>query len=156
MSHIKKGDCVKVDFISESATIYSGKRFTGYGVVDRFEDNRVFGRLEDGQPFMCFASDVEVLTERNQEVGDDSHGDYTQMTLEQLQKEHAELLAFNEKLDRERNKYRKDALKYAKKVQMIERLFVVPSDDHELTLKAIKTIVEQELNITNRDKEQSQ
>ena len=68
--------------------------------------------------------------------------DYMQMTLEQLQKEHAELLAFNEKLDRERNKYRKDALKYAKKVQMIERLFVVPSDDHELTLKAIKTIVE--------------
>ena len=69
--------------------------------------------------------------------------DYLEMNLEQLQKEHAELLAFNEKLDRERNKYRKDALKYAKKVQMIERLFVVPSDDHELTLKAIKTIVKQ-------------
>ena len=68
---------------------------------------------------------------------------YLEMTLEQLQKEHAELLAFNEKLDRERNKYRKDAMKYAKKVQMIERLFVVPSDDHELTLKAIKTIDEQ-------------
>ena len=68
---------------------------------------------------------------------------YLEMTLEQLQKEHAELLAFNENLDRERNKYRKDALKYAKKVQMIERLFVMPSDDHELTLKAIKTIVEQ-------------
>lgn len=68
---------------------------------------------------------------------------YLEMTLEQLQKEHAELLAFNEKLDRERNKYRKDAMKYAKKVQMIERLFAVPSDDHELTLKAIKTIVEQ-------------
>ena len=67
---------------------------------------------------------------------------YLEMTLEQLQKEHAELLAFNEKLDRERNKYRKYAMKYAKKVQMIERLFVVPSDDHELTLKAIKTIVE--------------
>ena len=69
--------------------------------------------------------------------------DYLEMNLEQIQKEHAELLAFNEKLERERNKYRKDALKYAKKVQMIERLFVVPSDDHELTLKAIKTIVEQ-------------
>ena len=68
--------------------------------------------------------------------------DYLEMNLEQLQKEHAELLAFNEKLERDRNKYRKDALKYAKKVQMIERLFVVPSDDHELTLKAIKTIVE--------------
>ena len=69
--------------------------------------------------------------------------DYLEMNLEQLQKEHAELLAFNEKLERDRNKYRKDALKYAKKVQMIERLFVVPSDDHELTLKAIKTIVAQ-------------
>ena len=68
---------------------------------------------------------------------------YLEMTLEQLQKEHAELLAFNENLDRERNEYRKDARKYAKKVQMIERLLVVPSDDHELTLKAIKTIVEQ-------------
>lgn len=64
MSLIKIGDRVKVDFISESATIYSGKRFTGYGVVDLFEDNRVFGRLEDGQTFMCFASDVEVLTGR--------------------------------------------------------------------------------------------
>ena len=58
---IKKGDRVKVDFISESRTIYSGKRFTGYGVVDRFEDNRVFGRLEDGTPFMCFASDVALI-----------------------------------------------------------------------------------------------
>lgn len=67
MSHIKKGDRVKVDFISESATIYSGKRFTGYGVVDRFEDNRVFGRLEDGQTFMCFEGDVEVLIGRGGE-----------------------------------------------------------------------------------------
>ena len=68
--------------------------------------------------------------------------DYMDMTLEQLQKEHAELLAFNEKLDRERNKYRKDALKYAKKVQMIERLFVVPSENHQMTIKAIQTILE--------------
>ena len=68
---------------------------------------------------------------------------YLEMTLEQLQKEHAELLAFNEKLDRERNGYRKDAQKYAKKVQMIASLFVVPSDDHELTIKAILTILRQ-------------
>lgn len=32
--------------------------------------------------------------------------------------------------------------KYAKKVQMIASLFVVPGDDPELTLKAIKAIVE--------------
>lgn len=69
--------------------------------------------------------------------------DYLEMNLEQLQKEHAKLLAFNENLDRERNGYRKDACKYAKKVQMIASLFVVPSDDHELTIKAIKTIVKQ-------------
>ncbi|MCK4113699.1 hypothetical protein [Acinetobacter radioresistens] len=68
---------------------------------------------------------------------------YLEMNLEQLQKEHAELLVFNENLDRERNKYRDDARKYAKKVHMIASLFVVPSDDHELALKAIKTIVEQ-------------
>lgn len=68
---------------------------------------------------------------------------YLEMTLEQLQKEHGELLTFNENLDRERNEYRKDAQKYAKKVQMIASLFVVPSYDHKLTLKAIKTIVEQ-------------
>lgn len=57
----KKGDRVKVDFIGESATIYSGKRFTGYGVLDRVEDDRVFGRLDDGTPFMCLCADVEVI-----------------------------------------------------------------------------------------------
>jgi hypothetical protein len=41
---MKVGDRVKIDFIGESATIYSGKRFTGYGVLDRVEDGRVFGR----------------------------------------------------------------------------------------------------------------
>lgn len=61
---------------------------------------------------------------------------------DRLKAEMNDLLAFNEKLDRERNGYRKDARKYAKKVQMIASLFVVPGDDHELTLKAIKTIVE--------------
>ena len=58
---MKAGDRVKVDFIGESATIYSGKRFTGYGVLDRVEDGRVFGRLDDGTPFMCLCADVEVI-----------------------------------------------------------------------------------------------
>ena len=53
-----------------------------------------------------------------------------------------ELIAENTKLDRERNEYRNRARKYAQKVYAIESLFVVPSDNHELTLKAIKTIVE--------------
>lgn len=61
---------------------------------------------------------------------------------DRLKAEMNDLLAFNEKLDRERNGYRKDARKYARKVQMIASLFVVPGDDHELTLKAIKAIVE--------------
>ncbi|MBF7685990.1 hypothetical protein I2F17_09190 [Acinetobacter sp. B10A] len=63
------------------------------------------------------------------------------MNLSELQKEHAELLAFNEKLDRERNTYRDQASKYRRKVGMIADLFVLPGDDHELTLKAIKTII---------------
>ena len=58
---MKAGDRVKVDFISESRTIYSGKRFTGYGVLDRVEDGRVFGRKDDGTPFMCLCADVEVV-----------------------------------------------------------------------------------------------
>ena len=58
---MKAGDRVKVDFIGESATIYSGKRFTGYGVLDRVEDGRVFGRLDDGTPFMCLCTGVEVV-----------------------------------------------------------------------------------------------
>ena len=58
---MKAGDHVKVDFVSESATIYSGKRFTGCGVLDRVEDGRVFGRLDDGTPFMCLYADVEVI-----------------------------------------------------------------------------------------------
>ncbi|MPW43351.1 hypothetical protein [Acinetobacter guerrae] len=62
MKKLKIGSRVKVDFISESRTIYSGKRFTGVGVIDRLEDGRVFGRLDDGRPFMCFPSDVEVIT----------------------------------------------------------------------------------------------
>lgn len=68
--------------------------------------------------------------------------EYLTMTLAELQQEHAELLAFNEKLDRERNMHRDQANKYRKKVEMIANLFVVPSDDHELTLKAIKTIID--------------
>lgn len=58
---MKKGDRVKVDFIGESATIYSGKRFQGFGVLDRVEDGRVMGRLDDGTPFSCLCEDVEVI-----------------------------------------------------------------------------------------------
>jgi hypothetical protein len=59
-----------------------------------------------------------------------------------IQEEHAELLAFNEKLDRERNGYRKDARKYARKIQMIADLLRSPTDK-EMTLQAIKTVIDQ-------------
>ncbi|RSE33401.1 hypothetical protein [Acinetobacter junii] len=55
---IKKGDRVKVDFINNPETIHAGIRFSGYGVLDLVEDGRVYGRLDDGQTFMCLESDV--------------------------------------------------------------------------------------------------
>ena len=58
---MKKGYRVQVDFISESATDYSGKRFHGYGILDRVEDGRVMGRLNDGTPFSCLEADVKVI-----------------------------------------------------------------------------------------------
>ncbi|WP_288400284.1 hypothetical protein [uncultured Acinetobacter sp.] len=60
---LKVGSKVQVDFISESRTEFSGRRFMGTGLVDRLEDGRIFGRLDDGRPFMCFPSDVTVLGE---------------------------------------------------------------------------------------------
>lgn len=59
---MNKGDRIKVDFFSESSTEFSGNRFTGEGVVDRVEDGRVFGRLDNGMPFMCGVDDVQVIT----------------------------------------------------------------------------------------------
>ena len=56
------GQRVTVDFISESSTEFSGKRFCGEGVIDRLEDGFIFGRLDSGAPFLCLPSDIEVLT----------------------------------------------------------------------------------------------
>ena len=61
---MKKNDRVKVDFVSESRTEFSGNHFTGEGVVDRVEDGRVFGRLDDGTPFMCAISDVVIVQQQ--------------------------------------------------------------------------------------------
>ncbi|NNP68942.1 hypothetical protein A7P55_03520 [Acinetobacter sp. Ac_5812] len=57
---ITEGVFVEVDFISESSTQHSGTYFKGQGVVDKYEDGRVFGRLHDGTPFMCFPCDVII------------------------------------------------------------------------------------------------
>jgi hypothetical protein len=62
---MKKNDRVKVDFTSESSTEFSGKRFTGEGVIDRIEDGRVFGRLDDSTPFMCDLSDAIVIEQQD-------------------------------------------------------------------------------------------
>lgn len=55
------GAKVDVDFVSESRTEFSGNRFKGRGVIDRIEDGRIFGRLDNGNPFMCFPSDVLLV-----------------------------------------------------------------------------------------------
>lgn len=68
------------------------------------------------------------------------------MTHEQLQQEHAELLEFNGKLDKERNHYRDQANRSSGKVAMAKQLvdehFRLKKNDPELTLKAIQTVLD--------------
>ena len=72
--------------------------------------------------------------------------DYIHMTHEQLQQEHAELLEFNEKLDKERNQYRDEAKRFRRKVVMAKQLvddhFRFKLGDPEMTLKAIQTVLD--------------
>lgn len=58
---LKKGSRVKVDFSHEPDKGLNKIRFMGNGTVDLFEDSRVFGRLDDGRPFCCLVSDIEIL-----------------------------------------------------------------------------------------------
>ena len=44
--------------------------FRWQGTVDLFEDNRVFGRLDDGRPFCCLVSDIEILDSEKLEKAD--------------------------------------------------------------------------------------
>lgn len=62
---LKPGCRVSVDFVSESASSFSGNRINGNGIVDRAEDGYVFGRLDGGQTFMCMESDVVVINDIN-------------------------------------------------------------------------------------------
>lgn len=62
---IKKGDRVKVDFTHVPDKGQSNFHFSGNGTVDLFEDNRVFGRLDDGRPFCCLTTDIELLDPKN-------------------------------------------------------------------------------------------
>lgn len=57
----KKNDRVYVSFISESHTKYSGIVFEGHGYLDLVDEDRVYGRLDNGSPFSCFPSDCKLV-----------------------------------------------------------------------------------------------
>ena len=63
-----KGDRVYVKFAIDKFEIIDGNSyrvnggfFEGDGVIDRAEDDYLYGRLDDGRPFMCKLSDVTRL-----------------------------------------------------------------------------------------------
>ena len=68
--------------------------------------------------------------------------EYLNMTLPELQKEHAELLTFNENLDRERNHYRDQARDYKARNELARSVanahFMFKKDNPELTVKAMQ------------------
>ena len=68
--------------------------------------------------------------------------EYLNMSLLELQKEHAELLAFNENLDRERNHYRNQAKTYGERNDLARSVasahFMFKKDNPELTIKAMQ------------------
>lgn len=84
-------------------------------------------KTEMGNP-----KEVETLLE---------HGTFLDLNLTELQREHAELIAFNTVIDRKLKAESEVTKKYQNKVLMIADLLRDPSDQ-ELTLKAIKTVVE--------------
>lgn len=63
------------------------------------------------------------------------------MNLAELQREHAELIAFNTVQDRMQKSAEKIAEKYKRKVSMIADL-LRDSADKDMTLKAIQTVIE--------------
>lgn len=65
---IKVGARVYVSFDIVNYVIKDGNshgeldgKFEGYGIVDRFEDGRVYGRRDDGLPFSCMLDDVKMI-----------------------------------------------------------------------------------------------
>lgn len=165
---MNKGDRVKVDFIGESATIYSGKRFTGYGVLDRVEDGRVFGRLDDGTPFMCLCADVEVVGMSDFEKYWNEHGDvyamdvaenawdYQQSKIDELRKENAALVhvikSRDIQLENEKHEYDELESKLVdskmKNTKLQKRV-----DALELTIKGAVTFVDLQIEATEHGRE---
>lgn len=68
-------------------------------------------------------------------------GGFLEMNLAELQREHAELIAFNTKLERKTKECRKNAKKYMRKVLMIADL-LRDSTNQDMTLKAIQTVID--------------
>ena len=68
-------------------------------------------------------------------------GGFLEMNLAELQREHAELIAFNTVLDRKQKAAEKIAEKYMRKVSMIADILRNPLD-REMTIKAITTVIE--------------
>lgn len=69
------------------------------------------------------------------------NGGFLEMNLSELQREHAELIAFNTVLDRKQKVAEKIAEKYKFKVSMIANL-LRDSTDQDMTLKAIAMVIE--------------
>ncbi|MHC3136248.1 hypothetical protein ACWPO0_10290 [Acinetobacter nosocomialis] len=69
-AELKKGTRVKVEFTHVPDKGQNNLHFVGKGTVDLFEDNRVFGRLDDGRPFCCLVSDIEILDSDKLEKAD--------------------------------------------------------------------------------------
>ncbi|WP_417212396.1 hypothetical protein [Acinetobacter venetianus] len=67
--------------------------------------------------------------------------DYLQMSLEQLQQEHAELLLFNDDLELRLKATQANAQKFQTKCWQIQTLLINPNDK-DMALKAIKTVIE--------------
>ena len=68
-------------------------------------------------------------------------GGFLEMNLAELQREHAELIAFNTEIDRKHKSAKKIAEKYKFKVSMITDL-LRDCSDQDMTLKAITTVIE--------------
>ena len=68
-------------------------------------------------------------------------GGFLEMSLAELQREYAELIAFNTVLDRKQKVAEKIAEKYKFKVSMITDL-LRDCSDQDMTIKAITTVIE--------------
>ncbi len=58
---LKAGSSVYVNFTHQLEKDSLEIHFHGHGILDRVEDDRVYGRLDDGRTFTCMFDDVVVL-----------------------------------------------------------------------------------------------